>query len=408
MRAQHFSLNRRQWLGSMSLGLCLPVPMNPAWARTLARTQAVQLAAAWTVEDQHYIGRLQVSAAGAQPVQVVSQQAVPSRAHGMCRLSDNSLVFASRRPGDWLVRLPPPGSSETEQWHWIEPDRCFNGHVIASSDGRHLYTTETDLADSQGLIGVRDRRTLEKVAEWRTGGMDPHQLLLDGQGQLMVANGGIPSQVETGRRKLKLDRMDSSIVRLLPTAGGEIAGIWRLQDQRLSLRPLSWGPAVTANSDQQWLGVALQAEHDDPMQRQAAPVLAVWDGKHLRTVTFGAAIEEKLAGARHMGYGGDISAHAKGFVVSCPRANLVTRWHMPQSPEQTWSLMDTSTLASAYCVSNDGRYGLTPTADPLWIGGQESVLEQAPQSRKQHRLEGLQLDNHWMLASAFQSPKRPS
>lgn len=70
--------------------------------------------------------------------------------------------------------------------------------------------------------------------------------------------------------------------------------------------------------------------------------------------------------------------------------------------------MDTSTLASAYCVSNDGRYGLTPTADPLWIGGQESVLEQAPQSRKQHRLEGLQLDNHWMLASAFQSPKRPS
>ncbi|MEN5179392.1 DUF1513 domain-containing protein [Comamonas testosteroni] len=402
MPAEHFLLNRRQWLGSVSLGLCLPA--SPVLAKAASHAQAAHLAAAWTAEDEHYIGRLQVPATGTQPLQVVSQQRVPSRAHGMCCLSDGSLVFASRRPGDWLVRLPPPGSTEPEQWHWIEPDRCFNGHVIASRDGRHLYTTETDLADSQGLIGVRDRRTLEKVAEWRTGGMDPHQLLLNGQGQLIVANGGIPSQTETGRRKLKLDRMDSSIVRMLPDTGGEIAGLWRLQDPRLSLRHLSWGPAVAANPDQQWLGIALQAEHDDPVQRQAAPVLAVWDGKDLRPVAFGAAGEAALPGARHLGYGGDISAHAQGFVVSCPRADLVTRWRMPRSAEQAWSLMDTTTLAGAYCVSNAGRHGPSPTTEPLWIGGQHSVLEQTSRGQKQHRLESLQLDNHWMLASALQSP----
>ncbi|MGM3052558.1 DUF1513 domain-containing protein, partial [Bacillus cereus group sp. BC306] len=84
----------------------------------------------------------------------------------------------------------------------------------------HLYTTETDLEDAQGLIGVRDAITLEKIAEWRTGGMDPHQLLLDADGTLMVANGGIPTQSETGRRKLQLDHMDSSIARLLPAEGG--------------------------------------------------------------------------------------------------------------------------------------------------------------------------------------------
>ncbi|WP_395027215.1 hypothetical protein [Comamonas odontotermitis] len=59
-----------------------------------------------------------------------------------------------------------------------------------------------------------------------------------------------------------------------------------------------------------------------------------------------------LPGARHLGYGSDISAHAHGFVVSCPRADLVTRWRMPQSAGQAWSLMDTTTLAGAYCVSN--------------------------------------------------------
>jgi hypothetical protein len=44
---------------------------------------------------------------------------------------------------------------------------------------RRLYITETDLDSGAGLIGVRDAKTLEKLAEWPTHGIDPHQLVWD-------------------------------------------------------------------------------------------------------------------------------------------------------------------------------------------------------------------------------------
>ena len=202
------STTRRQWLQGMALLAATPIH---TWAQPSSTT--TRFAAAWAVEADLFVGVLQLPARAADALIVMHAHAVPTRAHGMTQLANGDLLFTSRRPGDWLLRITPKGQ---EQWHWIEPDRAFNGHVIASRDGLHLYTTETDLADSQGLIGVRDVHTLEKVTEWRTGGMDPHQLLLDTDGSLMVANGGIPTQPETGRRKLKLDHMDSSIARLRP------------------------------------------------------------------------------------------------------------------------------------------------------------------------------------------------
>ncbi|KAF5295187.1 hypothetical protein FQA39_LY19331 [Lamprigera yunnana] len=222
---------------------------------------------------------LLIAASAMQPVQIMHQQSVPTRAHGMCCLPDGSIVFGQRPPGDWLVRLHAEGSKQQAQWQWIESDRCFNGHVIASADGRHLYTTETDLENSQGLIGVRDINSMEKVAEWRTGGMDPHQLLLDGAGQIIVANGGIPTQPETGRRKLKLAHMDSSIARLIPCAQGEIAQTWKLQDPSEPGGQPVRGLLYCMRPRSTMAGIALQAEHDNPIDRQAAPVLAIWMAK---------------------------------------------------------------------------------------------------------------------------------
>jgi hypothetical protein len=219
------ALNRRRWL--QGLGLMAAMPLATAHAAR-APAAAGSLAAAWMQGEQMRVGIVQAGAQAGRPLQVLQALDVPTRAHGMAALRDGSVVFGSRRPGDWLVRLRPGQAAEDAQWQWIEPDRFFNGHVIESADGRHLYTTETDLEDAQGLIGVRDATTLEKIAEWRTGGMDPHQLLLDADGSLMVANGGIPTQSETGRRKLQLDHMDSSIVRLLPAEGGAVpaCGSW--------------------------------------------------------------------------------------------------------------------------------------------------------------------------------------
>jgi hypothetical protein len=119
---------------------------------------------------------------------------VPTRAHGVWAEAGGTLLAVARRPGDWLLRWRPDAAQggKAIAWGWIEPDRAFNGHVIASPDGKRLYTTETNLETGQGLIGLRDAATLEKTGEWPTHGMDPHELLLDADGSLVVANGGIP------------------------------------------------------------------------------------------------------------------------------------------------------------------------------------------------------------------------
>ena len=376
------TLNRRQWL--QGLGVLAAMPLG-TWARGTP-AQPTQLAAAWALGADLFVGVLQVPMSAQEGLRVLHSHPVPTRAHGMTQLADGTLLFASRRPGDWLLRVRPDGH---EDWLWIEPDRAFNGHVIASHDGQHLYTTETDLADSQGLIGVRDVKTLEKVAEWRTGGMDPHQLLLDRDGSLVVANGGIPTQPETGRRKLKLTHMDSSIARLQPQQHGAIAGQWRLEDPRLSLRHLSWGPSVTWAPERRWLGIALQAEHDDAQQKQTAPVLALFDGEKLHAAPI-------PAGAEWQGYGGDISSNAQHFAVTCPRADVLTWWQPPLSTKATAHCVRQDGQAGVYCISNDSViHPLQPSVAAQWSGGSQQVL-QWPQQQAVAALSQMALDNHWV------------
>lgn len=374
------SRTRRQWLQGMALLAAWPT--HP-WAQA---AQAPRWAAAWAVGPDLFVGVLQAPATATDRLQVVQAHAIPTRAHGMTQLADGRLLFASRRPGDWLLQLHPDGRAH---WHWIEPDRAFNGHVIASADGRQLYTTETDLADSQGLIGVRDAQTLEKIAEWRTGGMDPHQLLLDRDGSLLVANGGIPTQPETGRRKLRLDHMDSSIVRLRPQDRGALAGQWQLPDPRLSLRHLAWGPAVAWDPGQRWLGIALQAEHDLAEDKLHAPVLALFDGQRLHTAP-------RPTGAPWQGYGGDISSDGHLFAVSCPRADVLSWWQPPATPNALARCLRQDAQAGVYSLSNPSVIQpLQPPRTPVWSAGTQQVL-QWPGQTVIGRSDHLALDNHWV------------
>lgn len=156
----------------------------------------------------------------------------------------------------------------------MQPGRSFSGHVIASADGRLLFTTETDLEHDRGMLAVRDAHSLTLLQAWPTHGRDPHQLVLDrlAPGRVMVANGGIETRPETGRVKHGLNSMDSSLVRL-DFRSGRLEGKWRLKDSRLSMRHLAWSG--------DYLGLSLQAEHQDGATRAAAPVLAVFDGSTL-------------------------------------------------------------------------------------------------------------------------------
>lgn len=343
------------------------------WA--LAAGRGVTLAAAWQVGATYRVGILKQDPAG--ELRIAAAVEVPTRAHGLLREADDMLLAVARRPGDWLLRWNRDGHPIA--WHWIEPRRAFSGHVLASDDGRSLYTTEADLDTGAGLIGVRDAATLEKRAEWSTHGFDAHELIRDAtvENHLIVANGGVPTQPETGRVKRDLGRMDSSLVRL-DASTGELVGQWRLDDPRLSMRHLAWSEEAARPI----LGVALQAEHDDRKAKANAPVLALFDGRSLRT----AAAPVPLAG-----YGGDIAASGKYFAVSCPRAHGVD----VHGADGVWRGF--IPLAEA-CA-------LVSTSERIWAGGRNAVIAwSAPRlvEKPAHDESTLlpkpdvRLDNHWI------------
>lgn len=342
-------------------------------AGTSARASPrITLAASWQTGPDYRVGVLQVEPG--QVLRVATELGVPGRAHGLLLEASGTLLAVARRPGDWLLRWDRTGRAIG--WRWIEPGRAFTGHVLNSSDGATVFTTELDLETGAGLIGVRDAGSLLKRDEWPTHGIDPHELILDpaDRDRLFVANGGVSTRPESGRVKRDLARMDSSLA-WLDARSGELLGQWRLEDRRLSLRHLAWNRA----DGRPIMGIALQAEHDDLAMRDRAPVLALFDGATLRVAPAGTALA---------GYGGDIAACGGGFAVSCPRAQCVTL----HDANGTWRGL--VPLAEA-CP-------LAATSGRVWVGGRgaaatwSAAKDSQPAAKSAYPLPDIRLDNHWI------------
>ena len=150
----------------------------------------------------------------------------------------------------------------------------------------------------------------------------------------------------------------------------------------LSIRHLAWDPVSNT------LGIALQAEHPDQAAHQAAPVLAVWDGRTLR------AAEGQPALA---GYGGDICALPRGgFAVSCPRVNQLAlfgaqgQWHTAIEHVEAYALA--SDREQWWLASSRGQVGLLHGGTDGTDGAEPS------RSRAPDRdTLAVQIENHWVL-----------
>ncbi len=362
---------RRLWLRQALRALAAAGSL-PAWpALAAAGVAPLRVALAWDEPDARGDGRVRcvgVWALADGRVTVLARREVPTRAHGIVGLPSGELLAVARRPGLWLQRWRDDGRLLQEAW--AEPGRQMNGHVIASADGRWLWSTEQRDEDGAGVVALRDPRTLALLDEWPTGGTDPHQLLAVGE-TLYVANGGVPTRPETGRARQSLAGMDSSLVALDGRSGRRL-GVWRLEDPRLSLRHLAWhGPSGL-------LGIALQAEHDDPAERAAAPVLACFDGRQLR-------VPAAPPGAG--GYAGDIAATPEGFCLGATRAGALLGW----SVQRGWSAPVPLAEACAVLAGPGGFIG---------FGAQGAAGPgPGPQGAAVTWPSGCRPDNHaWVLA----------
>lgn len=374
-------MNRSTFLRIATLGLGAMALSARVWAASPASTH--RLGAAWrrgvsgtgisTAQD--FVGVLAMDW-DARQVRVQAEHAVPSRAHGLMAENGGGFLVVAARPGTWLRRLDSSG--QVVLHHSVEaehPARSLAGHVVASADGQWLYTTENDRSTGAGWVSVRNVRDFSKQAEWPSHGRDPHQCLVDASGALLVANGGIPRTIDGKKRDL--EQMDSSLVRL-DGGNGALLGQWRLDDPRLSLRHMAWSgesPSV--------LGIALQAEHDDPGHRTDAPVLAVWDGQRLSIPS-----RDMAAG----GYAGDIApGPGGGFVLSGQRVGRGVLWH-PDAPRQLLTMAELQEVCALAVPEGSGRNGVLMGATrgvALWHPGAASAMLPWPGA--------MTIDNHWVL-----------
>jgi len=370
-------VKRRQFMLAASAIAALP---RLALGAT-ATSQAV-LGAAWrgpNKGDPYFAGTL-IADWGSRRLSIGYAVPLPTRPHGILAEADGGLLVLGVRPGAWLLRCD--GMGKIAQQVRLDEDGAttrLGGHAVASADGELIYTTETDQRSGRGRIGVRDRRTLQKLAEWDSHGIDPHQLLLDHRGHLVVANGGVPRTPED--KKYDLQRMDSSLVRL-DAANGTLLRQWRLDDPRLSLRHLAW--SHPPRDTEARLGIAIQAEHGDPAQRAAAPILAVLDADRLFVPT---------RANDGIGYAGDIAAAWNGgFALSSNQAGLAQLWH-PGAPDQMTALVKMEEAYALTAWTGPGRGGGVLVATALGLVRAHPtappVLLPWPQP--------MALDNHWVL-----------
>ena len=375
------SISRRRTLQAMAAALAATT--LPTQARAAANATRAVIGAAWRgprASDPNFAGTL-VADWAARTLSFGYTVPLPSRPHGLMAEADGGLLVCSARPGTWMLRCDGQGKVVTRIDVQGEGECRLGGHIIASADGEQLYTTETDFSTGKGRIGVRERRSLRKIAEWDTHGLDPHQLLLDAHGHLFVANGGIPRTPSD--RKFDIHRMDASLVHI-DTSKGSLLGKWKVDDARLSLRHMAW--SRPPQDPDALLGIAMQAEHDLEAERRLAPILAVFDGDSLSIPT------HENDG---IGYAGDIApALHDGFALSSHQADVANLWH-PGLPERMRPIIE---LKAPYALSGwhgaqDGGGIVVATAYGLgsWHPSTPPNLLPWP--------EAMALDNHWIVIS---------
>ena len=373
--------NRRQFISAIAAGFAGTA--LPGIALSTENPRQAILAAAWrgpTKGDPYFAGTL-VADWEARKLHIRHAVPLPSRPHGLLPEADGGMLVVAARPGTWLMRCDAQGKV-VQQVSLDESSALrFCGHAAVAANGAVLLTTETDHGKGRGRIGVRDLRTLRKLDEWDTHGIDPHQLVLDANDQLIVANGGVPRTLTD--KKHELQRMESSLVRL-DVASGKLLRQWRLDDPRLSLRHLAWSHTPVDN--EAYLGIAIQAEHDSAEDRAQAPILAVLDGDRLFAPT---------RANDNFGYAGDIAAAWDGgFVLSSNQVGLAQLWHPASGDRMTPVVkMEEAYALAPWQGSRPGGGVLVATALGLvrTHPTMKPIVLPWPQP--------MALDNHWTLIS---------
>ena len=243
---------------------------------------------------------------------IAARVMLPARGHDIAlRPGSSECVVFARRPGTFAVAFDATGAKPAQPFV-SRADRHFFGHGVFSQDGRLLYSTENDFAGERGMISVRDASGgYKQIGEFPSGGIGPHDIALLSDGvTLVVANGGIDTNPDSGRAPLNLDTMQPSLA-YIDVRTGELIEQHMLE---ASLHQLSIRHLAVARGDV----VTFGCQHEGEGQ----PALVGWHKRGIKPALFEAP--DEIYGAMN-NYVGSVSVDASGGIVSAtsPRGGRV-------------------------------------------------------------------------------------
>ncbi len=292
------------------LGWAAAAAASPLLAAGPAKVQD-QFVAARRRDGRHEVAI--VDAAGRD----LAAHALPGRGHSFAiDAARGRLVAFGRQPGFFATAFDRGGDGVALP---LPEGRHYFGHGAFSADGTVLYATENDYDAGRAVIGVYDASPgggWRRIGEFDCAGIGAHEVvLMPDRRTLCVANGGILTHPDYGKRELNLDSMAPSLAYLDGRDGRVIETVALAPDlHRLSIRHLALDATGAVWFGCQYMGAAIDL-----------PPLV---GRHRRGTApqLFAAPDPVLAGLRN--YVGSVAADAAGAVIatSSPIGGRVAYW----------------------------------------------------------------------------------
>ncbi|WP_118132955.1 DUF1513 domain-containing protein [Oceanicella sp. SM1341] len=231
---------------------------------------------------------------------------LPGRGHaGAAHPSRPEAIAFARRPGTFALVIDCAEGRTLARLEAPE-GRHFYGHGTFSADGGLLYTPENDYDAGEGRIGIWDASAgYTRLGEFSSGGVGPHDaMLMPGGRLLIVANGGIQTHPDTGRAKLNLPTMRSSLA-LISLEDGSLLQDWALPEalHLNSMRHLALTAEGLVAAAMQWQGAVTEVP----------PLLALLDpgADSLRLLAAPDPVQRRM-----QGYAGSVAFDATGRIVA--------------------------------------------------------------------------------------------
>ncbi|MBV1881491.1 MAG: DUF1513 domain-containing protein [Pseudomonadales bacterium] len=242
------------------------------------------------------------------------------RGHGLSihPLKTNTVVMYSRRPGTQGIEVNL-ATGQIQHRFKCQSNRHFLGHGCFNESGAQLFTTEADYHSGQGKIVVRDGRTYEPISEMNSYGIGPHdiQLMPDGK-TLVVANGGIQTHPNSGRKKLNLKTMASNLTYIDIESGNKIESV-SVAESKASIRHLS----ITEEGS---VIVAMQFQREIANHNRTVPL----GGIHKPGAAFALFPAPDTVISRMKDYAGSVTYNNKTGIAgfTSPKGNIAVFWNV--------------------------------------------------------------------------------